>query len=87
MKHQTPQNALRLIALAMMLLSLIQPAAADQVITTTTAYAYDPTTGLMTKQTTEPDSADPLIKVETVFGYDSFGNRRSTTITASSCSQ
>lgn len=47
----------------------------------TSAFEYDPTSGMLTKEIVEPDNA--ALRLETAYGYDSFGNKTTTTISAS----
>lgn len=47
-------------------------------LTRTSAFAYDPATGLLVKEIVEPD--DPNLCVVTEYQYDSFGNRTSATV-------
>ena len=45
--------------------------------TRTSAFEYDPSTGLLTKEIVEPD--DPVLCLVTTYSYDSFGNKTGST--------
>jgi len=48
--------------------------------TRTSAFEYDPATGLLTKETIEPDQ--PQMRLDTTYAYDAFGNRTSVTVSS-----
>ncbi|HEY1707186.1 MAG TPA: FG-GAP-like repeat-containing protein [Rhizomicrobium sp.] len=43
-------------------------------LTRSTSYTYDPTSGLLTSTTIEPNASDPSLTLETDYGYDAIGN-------------
>jgi len=48
--------------------------------TRVSAFEYDPDTGLLVKETIEPDQ--PQYKLDTTYTYDAFGNRTATTVSS-----
>ena len=65
-----------LLALAAFLASLHTPLEAIT-LTRTSAFDYDPATGLLIKEIVEPD--DPALCVVTTYTYDAFGNKTAST--------
>lgn len=49
-------------------------------LTRTSAFEYDPATGLLTKETIEPDQ--PQLRVDTTYAYDARGNRTAATVSS-----
>jgi RHS repeat-associated protein len=58
-------------------LALAQQPANPYSYSRTSAFEYDATTGLLTKETVEPGAASGVV---TTYQYDSYGNRRSSTV-------
>ena len=58
---------------------LMIPEAFGATITRDSSFAYDPSTGLLTKEIVEPGDTD--FEVETVYARDGYGNITSTTVT------
>ena len=48
--------------------------------TRTSSFEYDPDTGLLVKETIEPDQ--PQYRLDTTYAYDAFGNRKSATVSS-----
>jgi YD repeat-containing protein len=48
--------------------------------TRTSAFEYDPNTGLLVKETIEPDQ--PQMRLDTTYAHDAFGNRISVTVSS-----
>lgn len=49
-------------------------------VTRTSSFEYDPDTGLLVKETIEPDQ--PQMRLDTTYTYDAFGNRTSATVSS-----
>jgi RHS repeat-associated protein len=49
-------------------------------LTRSTSFAYDPGTGLLTKEIVEPGFVNTSLWSETDYGYDSYGNKTSVTV-------
>lgn len=64
-------------AFASLILLLGATAAQAGSITRTSAFEYDSTTGLLTKEVVEPDNSD--LCVVTVYGYDAWGHKNNAT--------
>lgn len=62
-----------------LILALSLPAWGAQA-TRTSAFEYDPATGLLIKETIEPDQ--PQMRLDTSYTYDAFGNRTSATVSS-----
>lgn len=62
-----------------LILALSLPAWGAQA-TRTSAFEYDPATGLLIKETIEPDQ--PQMRLDTTYTYDAFGNRTSATVSS-----
>ncbi|WP_296891464.1 RHS repeat domain-containing protein [Thiobacillus sp.] len=62
-----------------LILALILPAWGAQ-LTRTSSFEYDPDTGLLIKETIEPDQ--PQMRLDTTYAYDAFGNRTSVTVSS-----
>lgn len=62
-----------------LILALSLPAWGAQA-TRTSAFEYDPATGLLIKETIEPDQ--PQMRLDTTYAYDAFGNRTSVTVSS-----
>ncbi|MBW8365837.1 MAG: hypothetical protein K0M39_14910 [Rhizobium sp.] len=62
-----------------LILALILPAWGAQ-LTRTSSFEYDPDTGLLVKETIEPDQ--PQMRLDTTYTYDAFGNRTSVTVSS-----
>ncbi|MHB1186400.1 RHS repeat domain-containing protein [Thiobacillus sp.] len=62
-----------------LILALSLPAWGAQ-STRTSAFEYDPNTGLLVKETIEPDQ--PQMRLDTTYAHDAFGNRISVTVSS-----
>src|SRR3569832_2807492 len=62
-----------------LILALTLPAWGAQ-LTRTSSFEYDPDTGLLVKETIEPDQ--PQMRLDTTYTYDAFGNRTSVTVSS-----
>lgn len=62
-----------------LILALTLPAWGAQ-LTRTSSFEYDPDTGLLVKETIEPDQ--PQMRLDTTYAYDAFGNRTSVTVSS-----
>ncbi|WP_298609895.1 RHS repeat-associated core domain-containing protein [uncultured Thiobacillus sp.] len=62
-----------------LILALTLPAWGAQ-LTRTSSFEYDPDTGLLVKETIEPDQ--PQMRLDTAYTYDAFGNRTSVTVSS-----
>ena len=50
--------------------------------TRVSAFEYHPTTGLLTKETLEPDAASVQFRLDTTYTHDAFGNRKTATVSS-----
>lgn len=62
-----------------LILALTLPAWGAQ-LTRTSSFEYDPDTGLLVKETIEPDQ--PQMRLDTTYAYDTFGNRTAVTVSS-----
>ncbi|MBS0328414.1 MAG: RHS repeat protein [Proteobacteria bacterium] len=62
-----------------LILALTLPAWGAQ-LTRTSSFEYDPDTGLLVKETIEPDQ--PQMRLDTTYAYDTFGNRAAVTVSS-----
>ncbi|WP_051082114.1 RHS repeat domain-containing protein [Thiobacillus thioparus] len=62
-----------------LILALTLPAWGAQ-LTRTSSFEYDPVTGLLVKETIEPDQ--PQMRLDTTYAYDTFGNRTAVTVSS-----
>lgn len=74
-------KALRKSALAALLASLCMASGAQAATATrTSAFEYDPATGLLSKEIIEPDN--PQLRLETAYIYDAYGNKIAATVSS-----
>jgi len=51
-------------------------------LTRVSVFEYDTTTGLLNKETIEPDAANVQFRLDTTYTFDAFGNRKTVTISS-----